>query len=260
MIKIFCSQAWLNAKINQGGLSITEFLVYRVALSIITLVFYCLIALYTTGEVDLTRWVVGNAFVLCVYEGIFKIGRTFDEERYYGRLRSIIVSPTNKLTVVMYNGMYAIFLSFLTIFGSFVVGGLIFGVVFSDINLTMFLIAVISAAFACVGLGIVLAVCALITDSMFLMLNTIASLLLIFSGANFPVSQLPVFAQWIAFMFPLNRSVSAANMSFSGSFNNEYWELIIGELVLGIVLFILAFLLIKIVERVAIKKATLEIF
>ncbi|MCL2217914.1 MAG: ABC transporter permease [Defluviitaleaceae bacterium] len=260
MIVRFFSQAWLNAKVHQGGLNMTEFLAYKVGVSVSTLMLYVLIARYTTGLVDLTAWVVGNAFALCVYECIFNIGGTFNAERFSGRLRAIVVSPTSKLAVIMYNGVSSIVVGFITITAAFVVGGLIFGVQFADINIAMFALSILAAAVACVGLGLLLAVFALITDSMYLMLNALALLIIIFSGANFPVSQLPVGAQYIANIFPLYRSVAAANLSIGGSFSPEYWRLLLGEFILGLSFYLAAFLLIKAIERVAVKKATLEMF
>jgi len=261
MILRFFSQAWLNAKVHQGGLNVTEFLVYRVGLSISTLLLYVLIAQYTTGGyVDLTAWVVGNAFALCVFECIFNVGGTFSAERFNGRLRAIMVSPTSKLTVIMYNGISSIAVGFLTISAAFVVGGLIFGVQFSNLHIGMFVLAILTAAFTCVALGLFLAVFALITDSMYLVLNTLALLIIIFSGANFPISQLPIFAQYIANISPLYRSVAAANLATSGTFSAEFQYLLLGEIALGIAYYLGAFLLIKIIERIAIKKATLEMF
>ena len=261
MIRRFLTQALINAKAEQGGLTITEFLIYRVGLSLTTLAMYVLIAQHVTGaQADLTFWVIGNAFALCVFECIFGIGGTFDNERYFGRLRSIIVSPTSRLTVIMYKGLSSIIVAMITIIVSFVVGGFIFGVNFGDLNIAMFFLAILSAAFACVGLGLLFAIFALITDSIYMLLNTLSVALMIFSGANFPVAQLPLFAQWIAHVFPLFRSVQAANMSMNGSFDLTFIHLIIGEFGLGVIFYIIAVVLIKIIERVAIKNATLEVF
>jgi len=261
MIRRFFSQAWLGAKRRQGGLGPAEFLIYRVGISITTLILYVLIAQYTTGgTVDLTAWVIGNAFALCVYECVFNIGGTFDSDRFQGVLKIIAVSPTSKLAVIMYNGVYALLAASLTIIAAFVAGGLLFGVPFADLHIGMFVLAILAAAFACVGLGLLLAVFALITDSMYLMLNALAMLLIIFSGANFPVAQLPVFAQWIANVFPLYRSVAAANMAMGGDFSAQFANLLIGELILGVVFYLSALALIKIVERVSIRKATLDMF
>ncbi|MCL2221917.1 MAG: ABC transporter permease [Oscillospiraceae bacterium] len=260
MIQRFFSQAWLNAKVHQGGLNLTEFLAFKVGVSILTLVLYVLIARFTTGYVDLTAWVVGNAFALCVYECIFGIGGTFSSERFNGRLRSIIVAPTSKLTVIMYNGASSIVTGFLTIAVSFFIGGLLFGVQFSEFDFVMFALAIFAATFASVGLGLLLAVFALITDSIFLMLNALALLIIIFSGANFPVGQLPLFFPYIANIFPLYRSIAAARLSIGGAFSVEFWSLLLGEVLLGFVYLLITFLAIRIIERVATRNAALEMF
>jgi ABC-2 type transport system permease protein len=227
MIERFFSQVWLYTKVRYAGMDVAEFFAYRVGLSIATLLIYVLIARYTTGgEIDLTRWVIGNAFALCIFECVSTMGTYFNAERFNGRLRSIIAAPTSKITVIMYSSVPSVMVSFLTITMGFVVGGMIFSVPFGDLNIAMFAIAVTTAAFACIGLGLLLAAVALITDSMYLILNAISLLILIFSGANFPVSQLPKFAQVIANAFPLFRSVAAGNLAMGGGFTPEFARLI----------------------------------
>jgi len=261
MISRFFSQAWLYTKVRYAGMDVVEFFAYRVGLSIATLLIYVLIAQYTTGgEIDLTRWVIGNAFVLCVSECVSTMGTYFNAERFNGRLRSIIAAPTSKIAVIMYSTVSSVIVSFLTISGGFIVGGLIFGVPFGDLNVAMFAIAITTAAFACIGLGLLLAAIALLSDSMYLILNAISLLIMIFSGANFPVSQLPQFAQFIANAFPLYRSIAAGNLAMGGNFSTEFAHLIIGEFVLGAIYFAATVSLIKIIERATIKKANLDMF
>ena len=255
----FCSQVWLHAKVNQANIDWLEFIFFRVGVVMLTLVFYVLIASFTTGEGDLTRWVVGNAFVLCTYECIHLIGVSFNTERFNGRLRSIIVAPTSKLVVLMYTGAWAVFSSIITISVAFFIGGLIFGVGFAGFNFAAFFISILITAFACVGLGLFVGIFALITDAMYLVLNAIVMIIMIFSGANFPVSQLPRAAQPIAWVMPIRRGVEAANLFFDAPINSTYWQLVGAEALLGLVFLLLAFALIRIVEAVAIKKATLEI-
>jgi len=255
----FCSQVWLYAKVNQANIDWIEFLVFRVGVSMLTLIFYVLIASFTTGEIDLARWVVGNAFVLCTYECIHLIGVSFNGERFNGRLRSIIVSPTSKLTVLMYTGSWAVFSAFLTIGAAFLAGGLIFRVDFTGFNVAAFMIGIIITAFACVGLGLLIGIFALITDSMYLILNAVAMLIMIFSGANFPVEQLPRPAQLVAAIMPVQRGITAANAYFHAPIDIGFWQIVGGEALLGVVFILLAFVLIKIIEGVAIRRATLEI-
>jgi len=239
----------------------TEFFAYRVGLSLMTLTLYVLIQQYVRGEdVDLSRWVIGNAFVLCVSECVSTMGTYFNAERFNGRLRSIIACPTSKITIILYSAVPSIVVSFATISLGFVVGGLLFGVNFAVLNVGMFAIAVIAAAFACIGLGLLIAAIALLSDSMYLITNTVAVLIMIFSGANFPVEQLPGWTQFFAGGFPLFRSIAAGNLAMGGSFTAEYARLVAGEAILGIIYFTAAILIVKIIEHIAIKKATLEMF
>ena len=261
MISRFFSQSWLWAKARFAGLGALEFFAYRIGLSLMTLTLYVLIQQYVRGaDVDLTQWVIGNAFALCLFECVSTMGTYFNAERFNGRLRSIIAAPTSKITIIIYAAFPSIAVSFATISGGFLVGGLLFGVNFAALNVGMFAIAVITAAFACIGLGLLIAAFALISDSMYLITNTITALVMIFSGSNFPVAQLPEWAQFFANGFPLFRSIAAGNMAMRGSFTAEYARLVAGEAILGAIYFAAALTLVKIAERVAIKKATLEMF
>lgn len=127
-------------------------------------------------------------------------------------------------------------------------------------NFGVFLLAALSATFSAAGMGLMMSAIALLTDSVHLILNIVANIILLLSGANFPVTQLPIAAQYIAMIFPLHRAIAAANMSFGSFEYSKYAKLIMGEVILGICFYLLAFVMLKIMEKVAIKKASLEMF
>lgn len=259
-VKRFFSQSLIAGKAILGPFDLVQFLCFQVGYSLLTLIFYCVLASFTTGSYDLTRWVVGNSLVLCVNTCIFSLGGVFNTDRYFGRLRIIIVSPMNLLAVILQKGVISILISLATVIGGFIIGGLIFGVDFTNMNFGVFIIAALSATFSAAGMGLMMSALALLTDSMYLILNVVASLILLLSGANFPTTQLPIIVQYVAKIFPLNRAVAAANMAFSDFEINNYVRLILGEILLGICFYIFAFVMLKIIERVAIKKASLEMF
>lgn len=124
----------------------------------------------------------------------------------------------------------------------------------------VFLLAALSATFSAAGMGLMMSAVALLTDSVHLILNIVANMILLLSGANFPITQLPIAVQYIAKLFPLHRAVAAANMSRANFELHSYLQLIIGEIILGICFYMVAFVMLKIIERVAIKKASLEMF
>lgn len=259
-IKRFISQSLLAGKAILGAFDIVQFICYQVGLTLLTLIFYCVLAFFTTGSYDLTRWVVGNSLVLSVNACIYSLGTVFTSDRHFGRLRFIIASPMNLLAVILQKGVITILISLATVTGGFIVCGLIFGVDFSGMNMGVFLLAALSATFSAAGMGLMMSAIALLTDSVYLILNIVANMILLLSGANFPITQLPIVVQYMAKIFPLNRAVEAANMSRANFELHSYLQLIIGEIILGLCFYLIAFVMIKIMERVAIKKASLELF
>lgn len=260
MIKRFFSQAWLYFKANNAAFSFEEFISLQTAIPLLTLIFYCVLASYSFNTENLTRWVVGNSFLLCMHTCIFGLGSTFTGERFYGRIRSIIVAPINKLTLVLQRGFFPVFVAVATVLIGFLVGSLIFGVDFTGINMGLFLLVALVGMFAASGFGLLLSVFGLITDGMHFVLNLSTYVLMIFCGANFPIEQLPKIAQIISQVLPLTRSIQAANMLFEGVDAPGFTRLLLGEALLGAAFCIIGFLIIRAVERVAIQKATLEIF
>lgn len=260
MLRRFFSQAWLSFKGQQSAFSFEEILLFKVSYPLITLIFYCVLAGYSFRKSDLTHWVVGNSFLLCINTCIFSLGGTFSGERYFGRLRSIIVAPVHKISIILQKGFYPCIAAVLSVMLGFFMGSLIFGVDFTGINPGLFLLITIVAMFAATGFGMLLAVLGLITDEMNFILNLSSYVLMIFCGANFPISQLPLTARLFSKVLPLTRSIEAANMLFDKIDSGRLTWLLIGEMGLGIVYCIIGTIIVKLVEKSAIKKAALEVF
>jgi ABC-2 type transport system permease protein len=260
MMKRFLEQAWLSFKGQNAQFSFEEFISLKTVYPLLTLIFYCVVAGYSFNTVNLTSWVVGNSFLLCVNTCIFSLGGSFTAERYFGRIRSIIVSPVNKLSVVIQKGFFPCFVSIATVLVGFILGSLIFGVDFTSVNMGLFMVVTVIAMFAATGFGLLLAVFGLATDEMHFVLNLTSYVLMIFCGANFPILQLPYPVQFISRFLPLTRSIEAANMLFGKIDVGRFIRLLIGELGVGVAYCIMGFLIIKVVEKVAIKKATFEVF
>ncbi len=259
-MKRFINQAWLSFKTKYAVISFEEFLFMETLYPLITLAFYCILAAYSFKTSNLTRWVVGNSFLLCTNMCIFSLGIAFDGERFSGRIRSIIISPVNKLLIVLEKGFFPAIVSVITVFFGFMIGSLIFGVDFTSINLGLFLIVIIVGMFSMTGFSLFLSSFGLITDSMHFILNLVANILIIFSGANFPISQLPEALQIISKIIPLTRSIEAANMLFVGYDTSKFIMLLLTEILIGIVFYIISYFIIQIAEKIAKKNATLELF
>ena len=259
MVRRFFLQALLYHKGRTAAFNLAEFLCFDAGYPIITLVFYCLLASYSFQTTDLTHWVIGNAFLMCTNTCVFGLGGIFNGERYYGRLRSIVASPCNKLALILANGVYPTIFAAVAVAGGFVVGGIVFKIDFSGIHLGLAILTILCAMLAATGFGLLLAVFGLISDSMHLILNVVSYILMIFTGAEFPVSQLPRWGQLLSRFLPLTHSIEAMNVLF-GKGSGDVTQLLIYELGIAAFYIILAWAMLCGAEMICRKNGKFDLF
>ena len=260
MVRRFFHQSWLYFKGANRAFNFEEFALDRLMYPLLTLIFYVLLAAYSFNATNLTYWVVGNSFLMCVVVSLFTLGQAFNSERYYGRLRSIIASPVSRMATVLQKAVFPLLIAIVTVSIGFIAGSLIFNIPFMEVNMGLMLLVIIVSMFAASGFGLLLSALSLLTDSMHLVLNTMYYVLMIFCGANFPVAQLPVWGQVISRLLPLTRGIEAGNLLFEGSDSVVFIRLVTGEFAIGLVFFATSYWVIKFAERAAIKRASLEMF
>ena len=256
----FLRMAWLNFKGQRVAFNLEEFLLLETAYPFLTLMFHCVLAGYAYGTTDLTDWVIGNAFLLCTNICVFSLGSSFRAERAYGRIRSIMAGKTSKLEIVLQKGFFSGLVSMGTTFAGFAIGCLVFGISWSNISWGSMLLCFTVAMFAATGFGLMLSVLGLMSHQMHLILNLMEYVLLIFTGSNFPITQLPEAVRVISYVLPLTRSIQAARGVVNGMEWNAVLGLLVSEILVGISYILLAAGLVKYAERVAIKEGTLELF
>ena len=90
--------------------------------------------------------------------------------------------------------------------------------------------------------------------------NTVYFLLLVFSGANVPLANFPVWIQRAAHLLPLTRGIQAARESIAGANLLEVGPLLTGEILIGIAYVSIGYLLFSWFEMEAKRRGTLEAF
>lgn len=256
----FLHMSWLNFKGQRAAFNFEEFILLDTAYPFVTLVFYCVMAGFAFGTADVTDWVIGNAFMLCTNTCLFSLGTCFIGERYYGRIRSIIVGKTSKFEIVLQKGFFAAVVSVATTLAGFALGCLVFKIDLTRIPWGSLLIVLIIAMFATMGLGMFLSVLGLISHQIHMISNVMWYVLLIFTGTNFPISQLPGGVQIISYLLPMTRSIAAARELVAGANLGQVRELLLGEITVAVLYLAIAAVVIKQAERIAIRKGTLELF
>lgn len=259
-MKKYLEQSWLYYKGQNSGFSFEEYLLLKFSVPLLGLIMYCIMASFGFHTKDLSYWVIGNSFLLCTSTCVFTIGTCFSSERYFGRLRSIIVSPHSKLITILEKGFFPVIESFISVVIGFVIGGSIFSINYSNVNIGLYLLIVLVGIFSACGLGMVLSVLGMITSEMHFLLNTSSIVLALLTGANFPITMLSSGIRLISYCLPLTRSIQAVNMMVLGENVTKIWSLIGMEAIIGMLYIGISYLLLKIVEKLAIRKGVLEIF
>jgi ABC-2 type transport system permease protein len=259
-VERFFIQSWLSFKALFGWIDPKMYFFVKVLNPIFQIIFFCLLAKYSYHTSSLAPWVIGNSLLLCVYNCIFGIGNVFAVERYYGTLKMVVAAPSNKFIVFFQRGFVHIIDSLFTVLIGLIVGSILFNIGFKNVNIILLLCIILIAMFSAVGFGLFIGSFGLISSNMNLIMNIISMLLVAFSGANFPIEWLPTMIQKFSYCLPITRSIKAANLLMKGQGLSNIYNLMIQEILIGIVYIILGYLLMKITEDIAKKTASLDLY
>jgi len=261
MIRRFFSQAWLYYKGRKAAFHTAEFLASDLGYPAITMIFYCLLAAYGFRTMDLTHWVISNSFLLCTNTCIFNLGTVFLGERYSGRLRSIVVAPCSTLSLVVASGVGPILTASATVAFNLILGSILFGIDFSGISLGTVVLIILCAMTSATCFGLLVSIFGMISSSIHLMLNIIYYVLMLFTGAQFPVSQLPAVGQLLSRLLPLTRSIQAMDLLFlPDTYSADLIRLLLGELGLAALYVLFARIIFYSVEQACCRRGNFDFF
>lgn len=203
-------------------------------------------------------YVIGNALQYAAIPCVFAMGFAISGERYQKTLGSILVSPARRLPLflgralpVMLNG------AFVAAF-SLAVGGLLLGIEVPASALAPLALVVLVAAISCTGLGLINGALGLRVREVAVLANIIFGLLLIFTGANVPVSELPGWMQAVSEVTPLTHAIEAARGLADGAPLASVDHLVAQELLVGAAYGLIGYGLIRFMEWQSRVHATLE--
>jgi ABC-2 type transport system permease protein len=203
-------------------------------------------------------YVIGNALQYAAIPCVFAMGYAIGGERYQRTLGSILVSPARRLPLflgravpVMLNG------AFVAAF-SLAVGGLLLGIDVPASALAPLALVVLVCAFSCTGLGLINGALGLRVRETAVLANITFGLLLIFTGANVPLDDLPGWMQKISEVVPLTHGIEAARLLADGASLGSVDHLIGEEVLVGLCYGIVGYSLLRFFEWQSRIHATLE--
>jgi len=232
----------------------------KILMPLAQMFFFVYLGTFATGKDNATFYIVGNALQVTAVSGIFGMTMSIGGDRDSGTLGYIFGTHANRLVVFMGRAFMNIMDGALGVVIAFIWGVILMGLDLSNTNIPALALVVLITTISTCGLGLLMGCLALITVNVMFINNFVYFLLLLFSGANVPLSSLPAWMQAISFVLPLTRGIEAARALVGGASLVEISPLLWGELTVGLVYFVLGYFLFKAFEVIAKRRGTLEVF
>jgi ABC-2 type transport system permease protein len=237
-----------------------QYVASKILMPLSQMFFFVYLGTYATSADNASFYIIGNSIQIAAVSGIFGMTMSIGGDRDNGTLGYIFGTPANRLVVFMGRAFMNIMDGTLGVFIAFFWGVVLMGLDLSKTNLPALALIILITTISTCGLGLLMGCLALITVNVMFVNNFVYFLLLIFSGANIPLANLPVWIRAVSYALPLTRGITAARSLISGASLANIAPLLWGELGVGLVYFILGYVLFTVFEIVAKRRGTLEVF
>lgn len=204
-------------------------------------------------------YVIGNAVQYASIPCLFSMTHAIAGERYQQTLTYILVTPAGRLPLFLGRALPVIANAMFVAAFSLLVSGVILGIDVPVSAWPAIALVIFVSTFSCTGLGLICAGIGLRVRETAVLNNVIFGLLLIFTGANVPIDELPGWMQAISERVPLTHGIEAARRVANGASLGDVGRLLASEAVIGVVYTFLGYQLLRFMERESRKRASLEV-
>lgn len=259
-VKFFFLQSWMSYRALFSWLNPLAYGMIKIISPILQMIFFSLLAGYVFNTKDISPWIIGNSILLCSKNAVYGVGSVLKEERFMGTLRLIVASPANKFTVFIGRSFMHIFDALITVTVGLLVGAICFGFKLPADRLLLFTIILLISLYSAMAIGQLISCVGLITRDVHLLLNVSEYVLLILTGASFPLSRLPETIQWISRVLPITRGIEAARIVAESGANTKVWQLMAQEFLIGSIYLIAGYILFSYFEKCSRIQGTLDMY
>jgi ABC-2 type transport system permease protein len=206
-----------------------------------------------------TFYVVGNSIQLAALPGLFAMSHAIAGERRTQTLAHLLASPASRVALFLGRGLPVMAIGVLVSLSSFAFGALVLDVELEAGSLPLLVLTMLTAAFSCTALGLAHAAIALRVRELAVFSNLVFAMLLIFCGVNVPLDELPGWMSTVAQALPVTHAVEAGRKVVAGAPFADVAGLLGAEVAIGAAYLVLGIALLRYYERVARRRATLEL-
>ncbi|MDX6372290.1 MAG: type transport system permease protein, partial [Nocardioidaceae bacterium] len=212
----------------------------------------------SAGVGDDEFYVIGNALNYAAIPCLFAMGATIQGERDGHTLGVVLTSPARRLPLFLGRALPVVVNGW-----AVALVGILAGILLLDVHVPRqawpgLLVVVVVASVSCTGLGLAMgALCLRVRESAVLG-NVLFCILLVFSGVNVALTDLPAWMAAVGGWLPLSHSIEAARRLADGAALSDVGGLMARELGVGAIYVALGLLLLGFFEDESRRRATLE--
>lgn len=227
------------------------FLLFNLLPPVLQTICYSLVAYYVYGVDYIQSWMIGNSILIASFGALYGVGSQLLIEKRNGTLSLLIASSTSLQEIFIASTFSSIITSGISVITGVTIVSLIFKIAWDIKLISSFFIILIIAVFTSMSFGYVFSLFILLSSEVNLLLNTTSQILLIFTGANFPISNLPDSLQLFSLCLPLTRTIRAAQGIMNGDNLIHYKNLLLQETLLGLIYILIGSISLHFIERKA---------
>ncbi|HVN14773.1 MAG TPA: ABC transporter permease [Anaerolineales bacterium] len=232
----------------------------KIIMPLAQMLFFVFLGTYATGKDNAAFYIIGNAIQITAVSGIFGVTMSVGGERDAGTLPYLFGTPANRLATFFGRAFMHVLDGMLGVIIAFGWGVVLLGLNLSHTNLGALALTVFITTVSTCGLGLLMGCLSLITVNVMFVNNFVYFVLLIFSGANVPISELPAWMQAVSWALPLTRGIIAARSIVAGASLAQVAPLLWGEIGIGLMYGLFGYILFSWFEVEAKRRGTLEVF
>lgn len=220
------------------------------------LVFFAMLGRF--GPQDTSFYVVGNAVRLMSVSALFGATSVILNERRQGTLSALLATPTPAAEAFYGRALLQGLSGILTGMFALGLGAALFGLDLGHAAVAWTLAALLVTAMSLSGLGLLLANASLVGTNPNALLNIVFYGLIVVTGANFPLADLPAPLALVGRSVPMTHGLEAVRRSVAGE-PRGVASLLWTELLIGAAYALAGILLFRLAERHARRSGSLEL-
>ncbi|MCL2786803.1 MAG: ABC transporter permease [Methanomassiliicoccaceae archaeon] len=208
--------------------------------------------------------IIGNAVQSIGMTTIYSVAGIPGTQKHIGTMNSLAMTPSGLFSIFFGMSIFGIIAGFMSIAVSLSAAAFIFGVSMASINITTAVFVILLTAFSIGGISMAISSIGIYLRTSAIIANIMAYIGLVLCGVNFPVSDLPGWAQTVAHCHPLTYAVEATRGAVDGKgiieMASSLSDPIPMMIILGIIFIVLSLVTFRFFEKLSRRSSKMDTF